>query len=87
MMPYLTGRQSKLAKLMETAIREQLVVEVELANGEVIYGTIHAYEFSPHQFILAITTTTNMIVVNFNEAVKMRLQHKTSLNVAPQSKQ
>lgn len=77
MMPYLTGRQSKLAKLMEKAIRERLEVEVELANGEVIYGTVHSYEFSPSQFILAIETPKNMVVINFNRAVKMRVQHET----------
>jgi hypothetical protein len=61
---------------LETAIREQLVVEVELANGEVIYGTVHGYEFSPSQFILTVETPENMVVINFNEAVKMRLQHR-----------
>jgi sRNA-binding regulator protein Hfq len=86
-MAFLTGRQSKLAKLLEIAIREQLVVEVELANGEILYGTVHGYEFSTHQFIVTIETPKNMVVVNFRYAVKMRVQHKTSLNVAPQSTQ
>jgi sRNA-binding regulator protein Hfq len=86
-MAFLTGRQSKLAKLLEAAIREQLVVEVELANGEVLYGTVHGYEFSAHQFIVTVETPKNMVVVNFHYVVKMRVQHKTSLNVAPQSTQ
>jgi len=85
-MEFFTGRQSKLAKLMERAIRDHLEVEVELSNKQVIYGQVHSYEFSPSQLIITIATPKNMVVINFREAIKMRIQHKTNSNLALQSK-
>ncbi len=74
---YLTGRQSKLAKLMEDAIREQRDVEVEMVNGEVHYGKIDGYELSANHFIVTLKKRNNMLVINFQHVIRIRLKRET----------
>jgi len=86
-MEFLTGRQSKLARLLENAIRDQLQVEIELFNGEVVYGTIVSYELSAKHLYITCAASKNTVVINFDYTVKIRFQTETSLKVAPQSRQ
>jgi len=86
-MGFLTGRQSKLAALIEDVIRKQLEVEIVFSNGDVVYGKIHGYELSPNHFLLTVKASKTVTVVNFRYVVKMRVQHSDSLNFFLQSKQ
>jgi len=70
----LTGRNSKLARLVEEAISNQSKVEVELCSGEVLYGSIKSYELSPVQFFVVLNIEKNVVVINFREVVRMRLE-------------
>jgi hypothetical protein len=52
-MPFLTGRQSKLAKLLERLIREQILVEIEFSNGNFVYGTVDIFaQSSPFFYVI-----------------------------------
>ncbi|MEM1552161.1 MAG: hypothetical protein QW734_05545 [Candidatus Bathyarchaeia archaeon] len=78
MTPFLTGRQSKLASLLELLIREQLPVELVLENGEAIYGTLTNYEFSPEQLILTVKGSS-VYVVNFRHVLWVRVKRQLVL--------
>jgi hypothetical protein len=73
-MPFLTGRQSKLAKLLEDLIFKQTLVEIEFFNGNVIYGTVVSYELSPEHLILTVKGSPNTYIVNFRHVVDIRVK-------------
>lgn len=70
---YFTGKNSKLARLIEEAIRTQCPVEVDLANRETIYGTIDCYELSSQQFFIVIKTDKGTQILNNRFMLKMRM--------------
>jgi len=72
-MPFLTGRQSKLAKLLEKLIFEQILVEIEFFNGNVVYGTVVSYELSSEHLILTVKGSPNTYIVNFKYIVNIRV--------------
>lgn len=81
---FLTGRQSKVARLFEECIRDRLRVEVELDNKEVLMGMLTSYELSINQCIIVLSVPdrnpTNEFIINFGKVVRVRIPRKM-LNV------
>ena len=71
---FLTGRESKLARLCENCIRDQRDVEVWLKNpGDVVTGKVVGYELTAQYFIVTIRVpneNNQLYVLNFRDGVK-----------------
>lgn len=46
--------------------------EVELADGQVVYGTFDSYEISPNAILIAVHSSNGQNVINFHYVKKVR---------------
>jgi len=85
----LDGKKSKIVRLLQRAIRDQMDVELELVTREVLYGRVYGFELSPFQCIISLENDTNYHVINFANVISFRIGKRqvdsTKSNVAPQS--
>ena len=72
--PLFQDRHSKLVRLLERLVRDQLQVEIELSNGEVFYGTLSNFEFTSNYLIITVNTSNNKLIINFHYVLRMRVK-------------